>query len=223
MDWFTKQSFVFTDDGTWTCRRTAPHVTLRETGAQQIASELNNISNLTITHDSNNGYLEYAKTEGEEYSELDQLLMSIIDDHKIDVRLRGMSVDESYSHESIDGEKIGSVFMGSFEGNIVFGEGEDQKIQATQGIDITTIKNAEKAGFDKAGHVVAHELLEGYFIAQDFPGAKSTDQKAYTHGHLKSMDTLPLLMTKTDIYNNGMIKIGFGVAPFTIRPERKLK
>ena len=166
--------------------------------------------------------MSYTKEEGVEYSKFDQELMTAIDDSKIQVRLNGVSVDNSYNHTTADGEKSGSLFFGSFEGNVVLGSGENQKVVATQSIDITTSINAEKAGIDPAGYTVGHELLEGYYGARDFPGAKSTDQKAYMSSHLKSLDVLPMKISKPELYSNGMIKVSInGIAPITVRPARK--
>jgi RHS repeat-associated protein len=190
--------------------------------AQKIADELNKISKLNITYEPTNQYLSYTKEEGVEYSQFDQALMATMDDKGIMVKLRGVSVEQSYDRTPENGGEPGSIVFGAFEGNKIVGSGDNTKVIATQSIDITTTINAEKAGIDRAGDVVAHELLEGYFGAKDFPGARSTDQKAYKSSHAKSWDILPLKLSTTELLSNGAIRVSInGLAPVIVRPAKK--
>ncbi|MDR0231837.1 MAG: DUF6443 domain-containing protein [Dysgonamonadaceae bacterium] len=195
-------------------------VVIAGNSAQQIADELQKQSKLTLSYDANNSYLSYTKEDGVEYSKFDQELMAAIDDSGVQVKLNGVSVDNSYSHTTADrAQENKSLVFGSFEGSVVRGSGDNTKVFATQSIDITTSINAEKAGGDPAGKTVGHELLEGYYGAKDSPGAKSTDRKAYMSSHNKSLDALPLKMSKTILYDNGMIKASpTGLAPVMVRP-----
>ncbi|MCD7931239.1 MAG: hypothetical protein LUH15_07655, partial [Tannerellaceae bacterium] len=189
--------------------------------SDSVAHHLNQTTKLNLSYDSNNQYLFYTKDESVEYSVYDQLLMKIIDDPDITVKLKGVAVKDTYLHKTEDREKEGTLVFGTFEGNKVRKHGDKQHIIATQGIDIVTSINAEKAGFDRAGHIVAHELMEGYFVAKNFPGAKSSNYEAYLSGHLKALDILPLKITQTQVYQDGRIEMSYsGVLSRIVRPKK---
>lgn len=192
----------------------------------QIIDELAKTTNVNLHWDKDNGYLTYEKSDKVEYNEYDKEIMKAIDDPNIEVRLRGLTQEQSYSNKTIDYYKItpeGSVIGGAFEGSRVF---SNRKVVATQSIDYTTIKNMEKVGMDKSGFVIGHELLEAYYGAQDYPGTtingSEAAKKAYTESHNKALKVLPLMLYRTYLLPDGTIQVSLnGLAPVTVRPPKK--
>lgn len=183
-------------------------VYIRGSEADETTEELNKTTNLELTRDKS-GKLSYS---GKATSDYDKELAKAIDDTENIVLLE---TGKKSNTVTVNGQTITSpVVGGKFKGSRMSNDGK--KVIATQLVNLESCKKLEGAGLGKAGSTVAHEVLEGYYGAQQNPGASETNRTAYLEAHEKSLSVLPqkLMTLKYNQTTGKLIASPARISPF---------
>lgn len=168
--------------------------------AEETVEKLNESTNIEITRDEASGQLSYT---GEAVTEADKVLAEAIDSKEVAVRVdTGKTQVDTDGRAGADSEVVGGAYMGNRAvSDAATGE---RKVIANQFLDLKECKANEAKGFDPAGNVVAHEVMEAYISGKDvydsggqgYSRVQGVKNGNYDKGHYEALKAMPLQHVK---------------------------